>query len=50
MWKNPEKLFGILLMEQREDENGHLDTKETTYMTNSYCIIFKSKNLTFKQI
>ena len=27
MWKNPEKLLGILLMEQKEDECGSLDTK-----------------------
>ena len=31
MWKNPEKLLGILLMEQKEDESGSLDTKETVF-------------------
>ena len=28
---NPEKLLGILLMEQKEDESGGLDTKETVF-------------------
>ena len=44
MWKSPEKLSGILLMEQKEDESGSLDTqKNTVFMTNGNSIIFKSE-------
>ena len=43
MWKSPEKLSGILLMEQKEDESGSLDTRKTVFMTNGNSIIFKSE-------